>query len=132
MTITVYTKPACVQCNATYKALDKQGLTYEIVDITEVPEARDYVMALGYLQAPVVVAGGEHWSGFRPDRIKALAGASGTAAAVTPFGAGTVATVAAVMEQRRFIVGDSDAHWAKHAAARVRDAQAQGALFAAV
>jgi glutaredoxin-like protein NrdH len=75
MTITVYTKPACVQCNATYKALEKQGLTYEIVDITEVPEARDYVMALGYLQAPVVVADGEHWSGFRPDRIKALSGA---------------------------------------------------------
>ncbi len=78
MTITVYTKPACVQCNATYKALDKQGLSYEIVDITEVPEARDYVMALGYLQAPVVVAGGEHWSGFRPDRIKALAGGEPT------------------------------------------------------
>ena len=38
-------------------------------------EARDYVMALGYLQAPVVVAGNEHWSGFRPDRINALAGA---------------------------------------------------------
>jgi glutaredoxin-like protein NrdH len=74
MTITVYTKPACVQCNATYKALDKLGLAYEIVDITEDPEARDYVMALGYLQAPVVVAGGNHWSGFRPDRIKALAG----------------------------------------------------------
>ena len=73
MTITVYTKPACVQCNATYKALDKQGLDYEIVDITEVPEARDYVMALGYLQAPVVVAGGEHWSGFRPDRIRDIA-----------------------------------------------------------
>ena len=78
MTITVYTKPACVQCNATYKALDKQGLAYDIVDITEVPEARDYVMALGYLQAPVVVADGEHWSGFRPDRIKALAGAAGS------------------------------------------------------
>ena len=29
-------------------------------------------MALGYLQAPVVVAGNDHWSGFRPDRIKAL------------------------------------------------------------
>ena len=81
MTITVYTKPACVQCNATYKALDKLGLTYEIVDITEVPDARDYVMALGYLQAPVVVAGGEHWSGFRPDRIKALAGAAQSDAA---------------------------------------------------
>jgi hypothetical protein len=25
-----------------------------------------------YLQAPVVVAGDDHWSGFRPDRIKTL------------------------------------------------------------
>ena len=73
MSITVYTKPACVQCNATYKALDNAGLDYEIIDITEVPEARDYVMALGYLQAPVVVVDGDHWSGYRPDRIKALA-----------------------------------------------------------
>jgi glutaredoxin-like protein NrdH len=32
-------------------------------------------MALGYLQAPVVVAGNDHWSGFRPDRIKVLSGA---------------------------------------------------------
>ncbi|GAC82368.1 MULTISPECIES: redoxin NrdH [Gordonia] len=74
--ITVYTKPACVQCNATYKALDKLGLSYEVVDISQDPEARDYVMALGYLQAPVVVAGDEHWSGFRPDRIKKLATAA--------------------------------------------------------
>ena len=80
MTITLYTKPACVQCNATYKALDKLGLDYAVVDITEEPEARDYVMALGYLQAPVVVAGNEHWSGFRPDRIKALAGVAAVAA----------------------------------------------------
>lgn len=71
--ITVYTKPACVQCNATYKALDKAGVEYRVIDISEDAEARDYVMALGYLQAPVVVAGDEHWSGFRPDRIRALA-----------------------------------------------------------
>ena len=73
MSITVYTKPACVQCNATYKALDKLGVDYDVVDISLDPEARDYVMALGYLQAPVVVAGNDHWSGYRPDRIKALA-----------------------------------------------------------
>jgi glutaredoxin-like protein NrdH len=76
ITITVYTKPACVQCNATYKALDKQGLTYQVVDISTDDAARDYVMSLGYLQAPVVVAGTEHWSGFRPDRIKDLAKAA--------------------------------------------------------
>ena len=72
-TITVYTKPACVQCNATKKALDKAGLDYELVDISLDDTARDYVMSLGYLQAPVVVAGDDHWSGFRPDAIKALA-----------------------------------------------------------
>ena len=79
MSITVYSKPACVQCTATYKALDKQGIAYQKVDITLDSEARDYVMALGYLQAPVVVAEHDHWSGFRPDRIKALAGAALTA-----------------------------------------------------
>ena len=73
VTVTVYTKPACVQCNATYKALDRQAVAYAVVDITTNLEARDYVMALGYLQAPVVMAGDDHWSGFRPDRIKALA-----------------------------------------------------------
>lgn len=76
VTVTVYTKPACVQCNATYKALDKQGINYAVVDISADPEARDYVMALGYLQAPIVVAGDDHWSGFRPDRIKTLAQAA--------------------------------------------------------
>lgn len=70
--ITVYSKPSCVQCTATYKALDKHGLDYEVVDITTDPDARDYVMALGHLQAPVVVAGDEHWSGFRPGRIDQL------------------------------------------------------------
>ena len=67
MPITIYTKPACVQCTATRKALDKAGIAYDLVDISADPAARDYVMALGYLQAPVVVAGDQHWSGFRPD-----------------------------------------------------------------
>ena len=79
MTVTVYTKPACVQCNATKKALDRAGLEYDLVDISADAEARDYVMALGYVQAPVVEANGEHWSGFRPDRIKGLASLAASA-----------------------------------------------------
>jgi glutaredoxin-like protein NrdH len=75
MTITLYTKPACVQCTATRKALDKSGVEYDVVDITEDPAARDYVMGLGYLQAPVVIAGEQHWAGFRPDAIKSLSAA---------------------------------------------------------
>jgi glutaredoxin-like protein NrdH len=73
MSITVYSKPACVQCDATYRALDKRGIEYTIVDISADAEALEMVRGLGYLQAPVVVAGSEHWSGFRPDQIVALA-----------------------------------------------------------
>lgn len=73
MNIVLYTKPACVQCTATRKFLDKNGVKYDVVDITEDHDARDYVMSLGYLQAPVIVAGSEHWSGFRPDRLRGLA-----------------------------------------------------------
>jgi len=73
MSITVYSKPACVQCEATKRALDKKGLEYDVVDVTEDPEALALVRELGYLQAPVVVADDTHWSGFRTDQITALA-----------------------------------------------------------
>lgn len=74
--VTVYTKPACVQCTATKKALDKAGIEYSLVDISIDEEARDYVMALGHLQAPVVVTQDDHWSGFRPDRIRKILAAA--------------------------------------------------------
>jgi glutaredoxin-like protein NrdH len=73
MSITVYSKPACVQCDATYRALDRKGVEYTVVDMTQDAEALEMVRGLGYLQAPVVVAGDAHWSGFRPDRISAVA-----------------------------------------------------------
>ncbi|MBG6184389.1 glutaredoxin-like protein NrdH [Arthrobacter sp. CAN_A214] len=73
MTVTVYTKPACVQCNATYRALDRKGITYQSVDISQDPAALERVRAMGYLQAPVVVTDKDHWSGFRPDKINELA-----------------------------------------------------------
>lgn len=73
MSITVFSKPACVQCDATVRALKKNGLDFEVVDMSVDAEALESVKALGYQQAPVVFADGEHWSGFRPDRIKALA-----------------------------------------------------------
>lgn len=73
MSVTVYSKPACVQCDATYRALDRKGIEYSVVDITQDTDALEMVRGLGYLQAPVVVAGDAHWSGFRPDRIMELA-----------------------------------------------------------
>ena len=81
MTVTVYTKPACVQCNATYRALDKKGIAYQSVDMSQDPEALERVRAMGYMQAPVVITDADHWSGFRPDKIAELAQSAATSVA---------------------------------------------------
>ncbi len=73
MSITVYSKPACVQCTATTRALDARGIDYSLIDLTEDADALAHVTALGYRQVPVVIAGEAHWAGFRPDMISRLA-----------------------------------------------------------
>lgn len=73
MSITVYSKPACVQCTATTRALEARGLSYDVVDLTEDDSAMNRVSELGYRQVPVVIAGEDHWAGFRPDLIGRLA-----------------------------------------------------------
>jgi len=71
--VVVYSKPSCVQCTATYRALDAADIPYDVVDISADVVAREYVMSLGHLQAPVVVTpAGQHWSGYRPDNIRTL------------------------------------------------------------
>ena len=60
MSITVYSKPRCPQCDATYRALDKQGISYEKIDVTQDAESLAFIKGLGYQQAPVVVAGEDH------------------------------------------------------------------------
>lgn len=73
MSITVYSKPRCVQCDATYRALDKAGVEYTTIDVSRDAESLQYILGLGYQQAPVVVTEAGHWSGYRPDRIKEVA-----------------------------------------------------------
>lgn len=73
MAVTVYSKPSCVQCSASYRALDSKGIDYQVVDMSQDAGALERVKALGYLQAPVVITDEDHWSGFRPDKIDELA-----------------------------------------------------------
>ncbi len=72
MAIIVYTKPSCVQCTATTRALNKYGLEFTEVDLVEDADALATIKSLGYQQAPVIFADGDHWAGYRPDKIKAL------------------------------------------------------------
>lgn len=72
MSVKVYTLPACVQCDSTKRMLKRNQVEYEEVDMSQDPVALEMVKTLGYTAAPVVVAGEDHWSGFRLDRIQAL------------------------------------------------------------
>lgn len=71
--ITVYTKPSCVQCEATKRMMDKLKIKYSTVDITVDAEAFEMIISKGFKSAPVVIAGNDSWSGFNPDKISGLA-----------------------------------------------------------
>ena len=70
--VTVYTLPSCVQCDSTKRMLDRNNIEYDVVDMSQDAIALEMVKSLGYTSAPVVIAGDEHWSGFRLDRIQNL------------------------------------------------------------
>lgn len=70
--VTVYSKPHCIQCDMTTRALTDQGVDYQTIDLTTDPKALEHVMELGYKSAPVIITATDHWSGFQPDKIKNL------------------------------------------------------------
>ena len=70
--VTVYTLPACVQCDSTKRYLKRELIEFEEVKLQDDPQAYEMVRAKGFTQAPIVVAGEDVWSGFRLDKLKSL------------------------------------------------------------
>jgi glutaredoxin-like protein NrdH len=52
--------------------LTKNDIPYEEVDLSQDADAMSYVRELGYVAAPIVVSGEDHWSGFRMDKLSTL------------------------------------------------------------
>lgn len=90
MPVIVFSKPSCVQCNGTYRSLDKNDAEYQSIDLTQNLAAYNFVVGLGSSAAPVVVVIEEvvdivenelvgtdfesltvkdHWSGYNPNKI---------------------------------------------------------------
>lgn len=76
MEITVYTKRNCQACEATKKAMDRLGIDYELVDISNNQRIATFLRDEGHKSLPVVFVDYEEtteaWCGFRPDLIKQL------------------------------------------------------------
>lgn len=71
--VKLFTSPSCQQCNATKRALKSADIKFEEVDMSVDENALNYVKAKGFKSAPVVITETDAWSGFRPEKISALA-----------------------------------------------------------
>ena len=63
MTVTVFTKPHCPQCDATKRQLTKLGVPFETVDLTQNPSTLEQL----------VITPDNSWTGYRPDLIREVA-----------------------------------------------------------
>ena len=72
--VKLYSKESCVQCTATERKMDDLGIDYEYIKLEELSD--EEIQAFredGLLRAPIVEAGAERWSGFRPDKLAEIA-----------------------------------------------------------
>ncbi|QGJ94177.1 glutaredoxin [Corynebacterium phage EmiRose] len=78
-TVTVYSNPGCQPCRATRKKLTSLGIDYDEVSLADVPAVAATFIEEGYTSAPIVSvvdyrgAVVDTWSGYSPDKLKALA-----------------------------------------------------------
>jgi glutaredoxin-like protein NrdH len=71
--VTVYTTPSCPQCEMTKKMLTREGVEFDVVDLSEHPEKVAEFKEQGLLSAPIVTTDVKVWSGFKPAKIQSLA-----------------------------------------------------------
>lgn len=70
--ITIYGRADCHQCAATARKAEDLGLTFVYVDVDEDIASAARLIAADHRTLPVVEAGGQVWTGFRPDLLAKL------------------------------------------------------------
>ena len=71
--IVIYTTPGCIQCSMTAKAMDKLGVIYDKIDLSQHPDLIERFKEMGHTAASIVVTDKKTWSGFRIEKIRSLA-----------------------------------------------------------
>ncbi|WP_270361355.1 glutaredoxin domain-containing protein [Limosilactobacillus mucosae] len=70
--IKVYTKPDCPQCKMTIMFLIRHHVRFLNINVSENPQYAQSLRDKGYRSVPIVVTECEEWSGFCPERLKAV------------------------------------------------------------
>jgi glutaredoxin-like protein NrdH len=70
--IEIYTQPNCMPCTQTKKYFENNGIEYISKDVTESSIALQELQDLGFKSTPVIKNGNDVWSGFKPEKLRAL------------------------------------------------------------
>ena len=65
-TLTIYTTPNCPSCRLTRDTLDRAGIAYTLVDLSQRPDLVEQMRSEGLLQAPILDDGTSRSAGFAP------------------------------------------------------------------
>jgi len=57
--LTVYSKPACPFCDKAKHLLENKGVDFEVVDISQDVDARDFLLGSGLRSVPQIFKDGE-------------------------------------------------------------------------
>ena len=57
MTLTIYTKPSCTFCDRAKALMESKGVEYKVIDVSEHPEARDFLVDQGLRSVPQIFNG---------------------------------------------------------------------------
>ncbi len=74
MNIKLFSKNNCMQCMMAKKLLNDNNVIFEEINLDKNPGAAEELREQGLRTVPVVFANGDIIIGFRPDKLKSLAG----------------------------------------------------------
>lgn len=70
--VRIYTKNDCVNCESTKTLMDELEISYTVINMDQVPEAKVDVKRMGFRQAPVVITNKDRWSGYKESNIRSI------------------------------------------------------------
>jgi len=71
--ITIYGQPNCQPCRLARKQLDKEGVPYDYVDLSERPDKLQQFKDQGLQSTPIIETPTERFTGLQPERIQQAA-----------------------------------------------------------
>lgn len=72
MSVIVYSKPNCPNCELSKRDMDILGIEYQVIDISQDIGSLERLKSQGFRSVPVIQTENDVWSGYNQEKIKGL------------------------------------------------------------